>query len=118
MWESGNKAPRLTDKIKVSEESSQNNDPQDHSDTISKRNQIPHKLDSESHKFSPTYIVVKDLGTPITISETDLRINKKGNCGNNDENNKTIAATLPQYRLNVESVVHMLKAQLDLLTEV
>jgi len=77
MWESGNTAPRLTNTIKVSEESSKNNDPQDLSETISKRNQTPHKLDSESHKFSPTYIVIKDLGIPITISETDLRINNK-----------------------------------------
>jgi len=52
------------------------------------------------------------------MSETNVRMNKQGDCGNNDENNKTMATTLPQYKMNVESVVHMLKAQLDLLTEV
>ena len=52
------------------------------------------------------------------MSETDLRMNKNGNCDNNDETNKTIAARLPQYRLSVESILHILKAQLDLGTEV
>ena len=115
---SGRNSPCLTNSNKVPKENSQNNDPQYLSDTINKRNQTPHKLDPESHNFSPTYIIGKDIGTPITISETDLRINKKVNCGNNEENNKTIAATLPQYKLNIESIVHMLKAQLDLLSKV
>ena len=85
MRKSDNKAPSLTETIKVSEESSQNKNHQDISETINKTNQTPPKLDSNSNKISPTYIVVKVIGSPIVISEVNLRIAKKATCDNNEK---------------------------------
>ena len=114
----GKDTPCLTNPTKISEKRSQNENPQDISETINKKTQTPHKYDSKPHESSPTYIVIKNLETPIKTSDTDIRINKQENCGNSEEINKTIATTLPEYRLSVESMVHSLKAQLDQLTEV
>ena len=108
MRKSSGKSPCLTDPIKTPEERSQNEGPQDISETTNKKNQTPHKYDSKPHESSPTYIVIKNLKTPIPASETDIRINKQENCGNSEEINKTVATTLPEYRLSVESMVHSL----------
>ena len=101
--------------IKVSKEITQNNNRQYLSN---KRNKVNQKLNSKFKKIAPTYIVVKDFGTPIVISETNLKIKQTATCNNNGANNKTLDTTLQEDKTSIESMVHKLIAQLDQLTEV
>ena len=70
------------------------------------------------HVTSSTHNIIKHLETPIKTSATVIKINKQETCGNSKEINRTIATTLPEYKLSAETRVHNLKAQLDQLTSV
>ena len=65
------------------------------------------------HVTSATHNIIKHLETPIKTV-----INKQEKCGNSKEINRTIATTLPEYKLSAETRVHSLKTQLDQLTSV
>jgi len=116
MKESTNKAMYLSEMNKVSEETAQNNDRQCLSNKKHRTNQTPQTINSKSKKITPTYIVVKNFGTPIIISETNLQIAQTASCANNGMDNKTLDTTLQENKLSIESIVHKLLTQLDQFT--
>ena len=117
---SGRDTLYLTAPFKILEESSQNKEESERSPSInSPCLTAPMELSEESSKFkkiTPTYIVVKNSGTPIIMSETNLQIAQTASCTNNGLDNKTLDTTLQENKLSIESIVHNLLAQLDQFT--
>ena len=68
-------------------------------------------LEDSSTKITPTYIVIKNSGIPILISEDNLEIAKTAKCAKNGINNETLDTTLSK-----ETLVHKLLAHMDQVT--
>jgi len=62
-------------------------------------------------RITPTYIVIKNSGVPILISEANLEITQTAKCAKNRINNETLDTTL-----NKETLVHKLLAHMDQVT--
>ena len=50
-------------------------------------------------RITPTYIVIKNSGVPILISETNLEIAQTASCARNGVNNETLDTTLQINKL-------------------
>ena len=71
---------------------------------------------SKVKRITPTYIVIKNSGIPILISETNLQIAQTASCARNGVNNETLDTTLQINKLSRGSLVHKLLAHLDQVT--
>ena len=71
---------------------------------------------SKIKKVTPTYIVIKNSGIPIVISDTNLQIAQTASCAGNGVNNETLGTPVQINKLSKGSLMHRLLAHMDQVT--
>ena len=71
---------------------------------------------SKIKKMTPTYIVIKNSGIPIVISDTNLQIAQTASCAGNGVNNETLGTPVQINKLSKGSLMHKLLAHMDQVT--
>ena len=71
---------------------------------------------SKIKKITPTYIVIKNSGIPIVISDTNLQLSQTASCVGNGVNNETLGTPAQINKQRTSSLMHKLLAHMDQVT--